>query len=80
MKYISYYDYCLKENKTITKSDFISSFLNESKLSVSLTRDEFINNISQSLFESSDEYTKDIHYAIFEGYTLYSSKQDWFNS
>lgn len=80
MKYISYSDYCLKENKTINKSDFISSFLNESKISVSLTRDEFINNISQSLFESSDEYTKDIHYAIFEGYALYSSKQDWFNS
>ena len=80
MKYISYYDYCLKENKNITKSDFISSFLNESKLSVSLTRDEFINNVSHSLFESSDEYTKDVHYAIFEGYALYSSKQEWFSS
>lgn len=80
MKYTSYNDYLSNEHKSNVKIGFTNNILNESGLSVSLTRDEFINSLSKSLFESNDEFSKDVHYAIFESYALYNSKPEWFSA
>lgn len=62
------------------KHEFINSFLTESKLTVSLSKEQFISQVSNTLFESEDDLQKDIHYALFEAYVFYSSNSEWFTS